>query len=167
MRKYGSSLCQGAIGELPLFSKGSLVFDNSTHAGGSFAAYVSGQFAQPCCIPGRGLECELATMTYSKDFLHQTQSHEAQRFIFKDQEVTSIMSVEERCRSAALNPLDACLAVAQFVTDAVDGELLFGNTALTVLNAPLAAPNGHVLKCLGGLARCSVLPTYWFGHSNW
>jgi hypothetical protein len=44
---FGAELRAGAVGELPLFSKGSYAYDSSVIDGASYSTHLHGQFAQP------------------------------------------------------------------------------------------------------------------------
>lgn len=110
------------------------------------------------CAVGTAFE----SLTYTKDLLHQPQAHETQRLIFEDREVSKISTPEARFCLAASNPLTACLACIQLVTECSDGNTMVGDPLLTILNAPLAAPAGAPmpLRKFGWASNCSSLSAW-------
>ena len=145
--KYGATLRPNVVGKLNLFGDGSYASSSTKMSGGTFEHHLSGQFAQPRGVPGCGLPGYYDPVTYTSDRLLDKFGSEVQRFCFKDQEARILMSSEERLRLMAMNPPVAVLACIRLVTSIDEtGEHAYGESFLTVLGAPLAAPGGDLLS---------------------
>jgi hypothetical protein len=136
---FGPTLRAPSVGSLPLFGQGCYAFDPDSITGGNFSAHLGGQFTQPRAIDGVGL----LPSNYSTESLADMHSREVLRYCVQDPESQTFYSPPDRVALMATHPPTAFLAcVAVAIKPEENGDPLYGETFLTVLAAPHAAPMG-------------------------
>lgn len=143
---FGKSLRTPTIGGLPLFRTGTLAHPDTVKGttADDYADMLGAQYAQPVFMTGRGLAARAAARL-SAASIRQAFLHNVTALVFADEAAGTLRTQSERLSQFHDFPVAAMLVCARFMTGVDEhGTAIWGEPALTVINAPSVPPKAAV-----------------------